>query len=333
MELLSNWREEKRSAYVYRKLSALENNPVHRKMFLELAQMAENQALLWEKKLHEQTVNVPTTYQPDLRTRLVLGLTRYLGARAMRSMLAAMKVRGMAVYHAEPESFEVETHHRPIKSTGNLRAAIFGMCDGLLSNASLIFGIAGAGVSQHFIVLSGMAGLLAGAFSMGTGEYISVRSQRQMLEYQLELEREELELYPSEEAAELAIIYEARGIPREEARALSTAIIKNPKQALNTLAREELGIRPEDMVSPWGAAFSSFFSFALGAAVPLLPFCWNMSHYNLYVSIGLTGLMFFLLGAVLSLFTQRNAMWGGVRMLLIGAGIGVITNSIGRLLG
>jgi VIT1/CCC1 family predicted Fe2+/Mn2+ transporter len=175
--------------------------------------------------------------------------------------------------------------------------------------------------------------LLAGAFSMGSGEYISVRSQREMLEYQLALEKHELDTYPEEEAAELALIYTARGLPKDEAKKVADLLIQNPDKALDTLAREELGINPDDLVSPWGAAISSFVSFTLGALIPLLPFLFSHSHYNLFISIGLTAASLFVIGASLSLFTQRNPWWSGIRTLLIGIAAGSITYVTGAWLG
>jgi VIT1/CCC1 family predicted Fe2+/Mn2+ transporter len=227
----------------------------------------------------------------------------------------------------------MEHQHRSIKNGSNIRAAVFGVNDGLVSNASLILGVAGAHVDPSFIVLSGMAGLLAGACSMGSGEYVSVRSQREMLEYQLTLEKHELDTYPEEEAAELALIYEARGLPKDEAAKVAALLIKNPEKALDTLAREELGINPDDLVSPWGAAISSFISFTLGALIPLLPFLVSQSPYNLIISISITAVALFLIGASLSLFTQRNPWWSGMRTLLIGLAAGLVTYGVGHYLG
>jgi VIT1/CCC1 family predicted Fe2+/Mn2+ transporter len=258
----------------------------------------------------------------------------------MRSVLAAMKVRGMSVYgkpepgHPMPEpSTGMERRHRGLASGGNLRAAVFGVNDGLVSNASLILGVAGAAPEAGVVALSGVAGLLAGAFSMAAGEYISVRSQREMYEYQIALERDELSAYPQEEAAELALIYEARGLDKEEAQRLAQTMIADPKRGLDTLAREELGLNPEELGSPWGAAAFSFLSFAVGASIPLVPFLVVRSGWALPVSVGLTAVALFAVGATLSLFTGRHAWRGGLRMLAIGAAAGALTFGIGRLLG
>lgn len=335
-----SWKEEKRSAYLYRALASIEKNPVHQSMFADLSNLAERQASLWEQKLRSLGFDQPLTFHPDLHARVIIGLVKCFGARAMRGALAAMKIRGMSVYHASmaghpmPTSMEdVENQHHSISHGNNLRAAVFGINDGLVSNASLILGVSGAQAEPHFILISGIAGLLAGACSMAAGEYVSVRSQREMLEYQLELEKSELELYPEEEAAELALIYQARGVPKEDATRIASLLIQDPEKALDTLAREELGINPSDLVSPWGAAISSFLSFALGATIPLVPFFIGQSPHNLLVTILLTTVSLFTVGAVLSLFTQRSAIMSGLRMMLIGALAGAATYFVGSLFG
>jgi VIT1/CCC1 family predicted Fe2+/Mn2+ transporter len=227
----------------------------------------------------------------------------------------------------------MEGRHRGLSAGGNLRAAVFGINDGLVSNASLILGVAGASAEGSVIVLSGVAGLLAGAFSMAAGEYVSVRSQREMFEYQIGLEADELKQYPEEEAGELALIYEARGMKRAEAQRMADEIISKPEQALDALAREELGLNPDELGSPWGAGLFSFVSFGLGAAVPLLPFLLARGDAALLSSVGLTAAALFGVGAALSLFTGRHSLRGGLRMLLIGAGAGSITFLIGKALG
>jgi VIT1/CCC1 family predicted Fe2+/Mn2+ transporter len=283
---------------------------------------------------------VVSAYAPDLRARMVAALVRRHGPRPLRAILVAMKVRGLSVYsHASPGHplpttlEEVGKRHRGISGGGNLRAAVFGVNDGLVSNASLILGVAGASASNSIILLSGVAGLLAGAFSMASGEYVSVRSQREMFEHQIGLERDELAQYPEEEAEELALIYAARGLAREDALKLAKAIIADPAQALDTLAREELGLNPDELGSPWGAAIFSFVSFATGALVPLLPFLAFAGERALPVSIAITGLALFGVGAAISLFTGKSAMRDGLRMLAIGAAAGALTYGMGRLLG
>ena len=183
------------------------------------------------------------------------------------------------------------------------------------------------------IFLTGIAGLIAGAASMAAGEYISVRSQRELYEYQIGLERDELREYPQEEAEELALIYNARGVAMDQARQLASGIFQDPEHALNTLSREELGLNPQDLGSPRGAALSSFVSFALGALAPLLPFVFGVRDQPVPAIMLVTGVSLFLVGAVLSLFTGRGAMRGGVRMVLIGGSAGLIAYLIGIVLG
>jgi VIT1/CCC1 family predicted Fe2+/Mn2+ transporter len=333
---LEGWHEEKRSAYLYRAMAEAESGTPRAQLFSGLAAEAENQSGIWAR--HAGSA-IPE-FVPDLRARMVAALVRRYGPRSLRAVLVAMKVRGLSVYsHAAPGHplptilEEVGKRHRGVSGGGKLRAAVFGVNDGLLSNASLILGVAGASANNSMILLSGVAGLLAGAFSMAAGEYVSVRSQREMFEYQIGLEREELAQYPEEEAEELALIYAARGLPREDAQKLARTVIADPAQALDTLAREELGLNPEDLGSPWGVAFFSFLSFAAGALVPLLPFFVLGGARALSVSIACTALALFGVGAVISLFTGRSALRDGLRMLAIGVATGGLTYAIGKLLG
>jgi VIT1/CCC1 family predicted Fe2+/Mn2+ transporter len=259
----------------------------------------------------------------------------------MRSVLAAMKLRGLSVYtapvaggHAMPTTLsDVGVRHRGSLG-GNLRATVFGVNDGLVSNASLVLGVAGAAAPSSYVLVSGVAGLLAGALSMAAGEYVSVRSQREMYEYQIALEREEIAEYPEEEAEELALIYEARGVALEQAREVSQALLARPEQALDVLSREELGLNPDDLGSPWGAATASFLSFATGAAVPLIPFLVSMAgHRALIATAVLTAIALFAVGLAISLFTGRQAFRGALRMVLIGGGAGAVAFGVGRALG
>ena len=264
----ASWFHELESAWLYRRLALIERDPPKQQLFLKLAAAAEEQAVTWARHLPSST----PAFQPSARARLVERLTRWLGPKRMRTALIALKLRGLSVYnagpgpgHAMPQSVEdIGRRHRSVAG-GNLRAAVFGINDGLLSNASLILGVAGAGVDARYVLTSGVAGLLAGALSMAAGEYVSVRSQREMYEYQIGLEADELAEYPDEEAEELALIYAARGMDVVQARQLAQTLIKDPAQALDALSREELGINPDDLGSPWGAAIASFVSFAAGA--------------------------------------------------------------------
>jgi VIT1/CCC1 family predicted Fe2+/Mn2+ transporter len=340
MSALASWHEEKQSAWLYRLMVEAETDTEKRKLFAALADAAESQSGVWAKEVAKSGAALPT-FRPTPRARIVAVLLRALGPRALRPVLAAMKVRGISVYggarlkigHAMPVTVEeIGRRHRAV-SGGNLRAAVFGVNDGLVSNTSLIMGVAGAAPEPNVVVLSGVAGLLAGAFSMAAGEYVSMRSQREMYEYQIGLERDELAEYPDEEAEELALIYHARGMDLKAARSVAGELMQNPEQALDVLSREELGLNPDDLGSPWGAAAFSFVSFAAGAIIPLLPFLLVRGSAAVGVAAVAAAIALFAVGTTLSLFTGRNAWWGGTRMLLIGATAGTLTFLIGRALG
>jgi len=337
---LDSWYHEKESAWLYRQVAAAEPDPRKRGLFLKLAAAADEQADKWQALAAGDAPK--RLYAPSLRARIVARLLSRFEARSLRMVLAAMKVRGLSVYdaapaaqgHAMPTSLaQVGARHRSAGG-GALRAAVFGVNDGLVSNVSLVLGVAGAGIQSATVLTTGAAGLLAGALSMAAGEYVSVRSQREMYEHQIALEREELAEYPEEEAEELALIYHARGVTLEQARAVSQALLANPEQALDVLAREELGLNPDDLGSPWRAASASFVTFALGAAVPLLPFLGGFTGMRAVAAAGgLTLLVLFAVGLGLSLFTGRGAVYGALRMVLIGGGAGVVSFLVGRALG
>jgi vacuolar iron transporter family protein len=218
--------------------------------------------------------------------------------------------------------------------TGTLRAAIFGVNDGLVSNAALIMGFAGADQPRTVILLAGISGLLAGAFSMGAGEYVSMRVQREVLERMLHLEAHELGSDPEGERAELAEIYERKGVPAELADALASELSKDPATALDTHAREELGIDPaEGLGSPWGAASSSFLTFSIGALVPLVPFLFLEGTSAVIASALITALALLGVGALTARLTGRSPLLSGLRMLAIGGAAAVVTYLIGLALG
>jgi VIT1/CCC1 family predicted Fe2+/Mn2+ transporter len=332
-----SWYHERESAWLYRVVAEAESDPRHQQLFRALSQAAEEQATHWA------TLANPGEFRPRMRARLVAALVRRMGPRALKPVLAAMKLRGLSVYsgagavdgHLMPVTVQdVGQRHRSVTGGNNLRAAVFGVNDGLVSNLSLILGVAGAGASGQAILTSGLAGLLAGSLSMASGEYVSVRSQREMYEYQIGLERDELAEYPAEEAEELALIYQARGVELEQARSIAARLMSSPEHALNTLAREELGLNPDELASPWAAAVFSFCAFGSGALVPLLPFLLHAANgTGLYWSAGTTMAALFGVGMALSLFNGRNSLHGGARMLLIGAAAAGCTWAVGHFLG
>jgi len=344
---LDSWYHEKESAWLYRRVAAAEPDPRKSELFVKLAAAAEEQAVKWQlaaRRGHPGAHGSERVFVPSLRARIVARLLSRFDPRSLRAVLAAMKLRGLSVYsapasvagHPMPTSLaEVGARHRSGLG-GSLRAGVFGVNDGLVSNASLVLGVAGAGAGAAggYVLTTGVAGLLAGALSMAAGEYVSVRSQREMYEYQIALEREELAEYLQEEAEELALIYQARGMDLTRARELSQALLARPQQALDVLAREELGLNPDDLGSPWRAASVSFVAFAAGAALPLIPFLAGLAGARAIATVaGVTLTALFAVGLGLSLFTGRHALRGALRMVLIGGGAGAVSFFVGRALG
>jgi VIT1/CCC1 family predicted Fe2+/Mn2+ transporter len=231
-----------------------------------------------------------------------------------------------------PERVPPEHHHDHRDVTGGwLRPAVFGMTDGLVSNAALIAGVAGGGASPHTVILTGLAGLAAGAFSMATGEYTSVASQAELARAEIEIEKAEIKRVPQAEEAELAAIYRSRGVDDATAREVARQLSADPDQVWRVHAREELGIDPDDLPSPWVAAGSSFVAFSLGAAVPLLPYL--LGATTLLLSVVLAGISLFVAGALVSRFTDRSALYSGTRQLVLGALAAGLTHLIGQAVG
>jgi vacuolar iron transporter family protein len=221
-------------------------------------------------------------------------------------------------------------HHADV-SGGWLRAAVFGAMDGLVTNISLIAGVGGGGVAPRNIVLTGAAGLVAGAISMGLGEYTSVRSQNEQVAAEVAKERRELERFPDAEADELVGMWTARGLPADLARQVADVLKHDPEQALRVHAQEELGIVPGEQPSPWTAAISSFVCFSIGALVPLLPYL--VGATQLLISLGAGGLGLFVAGVLVARITNRRWWVGGARQLLLGAAAAAATYGIGTLIG
>lgn len=345
-DVLERWQSEKTAAYLSAAVAANEPDPKRANLFRKMADAAEAQAAILAKDLKP----VPS-FSPSLRSRIMVFLLGILPPRAMRNALSAHKVRGISVYrtkteepkpekektdgaaHPWPTSVEDIGRQHKNYTSGTLRAGVFGVNDGLVSNTCLVMGVAGAGVGPSEILLTGIAGLLAGAFSMGAGEFISMLSQREMFEHQIAQEKDELERYPDQEAEELALIYEARGIPLNEARDMAKHLIANPEKALDALTREELGLNPEELGSPMGAAVSSFLTFSVGACVPLVPFLLGYQKEGIVIAAVLAGIALFGVGSALSLFSGKNAFLGGARMLVVGSLAAAATYFIGSLLG
>lgn len=233
--------------------------------------------------------------------------------------------------HTAEVSYESH-HHRRIQG-GAARAAVFGISDGLVSNVSLILGVAGAHPAPGVVRLAGLAGLVSGAFSMAAGEYVSMKAQTELLERELELERLEIHRRPENERRELAAIYRERGINPDTADELATEMMRDPELALETHAREELGIDPNELGSPVAAAVSSFLAFAFGAIIPLLPWFVAKGNGAAVASVVLGALAAFGIGAALSAFTGRSAVRSALRQLAIACGAAGVTYAIGTAVG
>ncbi|WP_232835551.1 VIT1/CCC1 transporter family protein [Actinocorallia populi] len=221
-------------------------------------------------------------------------------------------------------------HHRDVQG-GWLRPAVFGVMDGLVSNFALIAGLAGGQAPRQVIVLAGLAGLASGAFSMGVGEYVSVASQSELAEAEIEVERRELETHPAAERAELAARYEERGLSPELAAEVAAALHRDPAEALEVHAREELGVVPGELPSPWLAAFSSFASFSIGAILPVLPYL--LGTVELWPAALVAALGLFSAGMLVSKVTARSWWFSGLRQLSFGAAAALLTYGIGVLIG
>ncbi len=244
----------------------------------------------------------------------------------------ARRMRGRQ-WRIVPHPGPIEAEQRGGSKSGALRAAIFGANDGLVSNVSLIMGMTGAGVSNEVIILAGVAGLLAGAFSMAAGEYVSMRVQREVFERLIHLEAHEIGSDAEAERQELALVYQRKGISKDLAERLAEELMRDPNVALETHAREELGLDPDEgLGSPWAAAGSSFATFSLGAAIPLIPFLFGSGNAAVATSSVLALASLFGIGAGMSFLTGRPVYTSGLRMMLIGGGAAIVTFAVGKLL-
>ncbi|MBL7807255.1 MAG: VIT1/CCC1 transporter family protein [Saprospiraceae bacterium] len=227
----------------------------------------------------------------------------------------------------------IEGRHKSVGGNA-LRAAVLGANDGLVSNMSLVMGVAGATSGQSEVLLAGSAGLLAGALSMALGEWISVKSSQELYEKQMALEMDEIESNPEGERQEIALIYMAKGIPEDQAHAMAAEIMSDQDKAHELLIKEELGINPEELKSSaWEAAITSFILFAIGAVIPLAPFFWSGGNAAILMSIGFSTVGLFLIGASITLFTGRSVWFSGFRQVIFGLLAAAITFGIGKWIG
>ena len=360
---------ERNASLLYRALAESTDGD-QREALLELADVEDKHAQHWVDKLTAYGVEIPpapTVLNADdeqlVRRARSLGLVSVLGnleqnegadagmyddePEALPTMPSDEREHAdvfRALKGGEPERFPhrerstkgAEPWHRTDKS-GSVRAAVFGVSDGLVSNTALVMGFAGAslaGAIENSVVLfAGLAGLLAGAFSMAAGEYVSMASQRDLFKREIDLERQELLEKPEEERLELELIYRAKGLPREQARAVADQIMKNPEIALDTLAREELGLDPNELGSAWKAAVSSFFSFAIGASVVVVPYALfsGMTAFVLAVVLALVSLI--VVGGLVGYQSGRGVAFSAGRQVLWGVGAAAVTYLVGSLVG
>jgi VIT1/CCC1 family predicted Fe2+/Mn2+ transporter len=352
---------------IYRLLAEAEKDPERKAIFEQLAEVEVHHEQVFREKLREAGVAVHER-GPSLRARIIGLLAKRFGVRSVLPIIRNMEAGAYLDYMGQDEAAQSlapdEREHRRTMSRlergdrvvppvaaishregwhrtgggGTLRATVFGVSDGLVSNVSLVMGFSGAQVNGDVVLLAGVAGLLAGAFSMAAGEYVSMRAQRELFERQIELEREELAANPEEEKREIALIYRAKGLSAEQAEVTAAQLMSDPDVALETLVREELGLDPSRLGSPWGAAIGSFLAFAGGALVPVLPFLFAPASEGVAIgyviaSAVLAGLALFAVGASLSLFTGRSALMSGLRQLGLGAAAATLTYVIGRAIG
>jgi VIT1/CCC1 family predicted Fe2+/Mn2+ transporter len=359
---VARWRDnlqgEVDGAAIYHAMARHERDGTVAAVFAKLAEAEERHGGIWEAKLRDANAWIGHP-SPSWRARVLALISRF-STKSIAGTLVRAERQDEQSYTAQPDAGpalarDEHAHGRVLRqiatgglpgpaiarlkgrhrdAAGNaLRAAVLGLDDGLVSNFGLVMGVAGAGGDSRALVVAGFAGLLAGALSMALGEWLSVQSARELYARQIEIERQELAVAPDEEEDELALIFEAKGLSPENARTTAHDMIDTPS-ALDTLAREELSIDPSDLGgSAYVAAFTSFATFAVGAAIPLLPLVFLSDTAAVIGSAVVTGVTLFGAGALITVLTGRPPLHAGVRQLAIGAATAAITFAIGRLIG
>ena len=360
----ANLQGEVDSASLYRTLSQTEKNPELAQVYARLAAVEEAHAEFWKRKIGTIGQRSPRM-RPSFRTRTLAWLARRFGPAFVLPSINTLEQMDSGTYDRQPEAVagglpaaershariiealaapspgalsgatiaRLEGRHRGLGGNA-LRAAVLGANDGLCSNLSLVMGVAGAQLSSHAILVTGLAGLLAGACSMALGEWLSVSTTRESYQRQIKTEADELEQVPEEEEEELALIYQAKGLPEDQAKALAQRLIANKETALDTLVREELGIDPDELGgSAWAAAGTSFLLFAVGAIFPVAPYFALSGKAAVAASLAASGLALFLIGAGTSLFTGLGVLFSGLRQVLVGFAAAGVTYGVGKLIG
>jgi VIT1/CCC1 family predicted Fe2+/Mn2+ transporter len=358
----ANLQGEIDGAALYEVMAAAEKDPALQELYRRLAATEVRHGSVWHAQLDAAGIaDVPR--RPSWRTRVLIWIAQRFGARAVVATMAQKESADRRMYDAQPEATsnmpaDERSHARLLRELsggrgmtggtvariegrhrmggGNaLRAAVLGANDGLVSNLSLSMGVAGASGGGAAVLVAGFAGLLAGALSMAIGEWLSVQSARELYSHQIAVERDELISAPEEEEEELALIYEAKGLSPEQARTTAHSIVAGDTgRALDTLAREELGIDPDALGgSAWVAAGTSFFLFALGAAVPILPFVFASGGPAIVASVVVSVLALLAVGAAITVVTGASAIRSGARQVVLGLAAAAITFGLGSLVG
>lgn len=340
---------------MYSALAEVEADPARAEIFRKLVDAELRHAGRWAKKLGIDPALLDNGNLGVKGRFLKLG-ARIFGTRRVLPILLRLEAKETAIYSADPEAMDLVPEERrhsrtlrqmsvpysqnaprtPSKSvggSGSLRAGVLGVNDGLVSNFSLVMGVAGGTGNPDFVLLAGVAGLFAGAFSMAAGEYISMRSQKDVYENEIANEMIELIEWPEEELEELELIYQAKGLSVEEASAVAHRVMEDPEIALDTMAREELGLDPSELGSPRGAAGASFLAFVGGALVPIVPYLLQVGNLAVWWSAGFSALLLLVVGGLLAAMSGRPVWWGGLRMFLVGGSAAAVTFGIGFLVG
>jgi VIT1/CCC1 family predicted Fe2+/Mn2+ transporter len=364
--MLESLEDERNSAFLYRALAEQEKSPQLAEIYTRMAENEDKHANAWEKRLVQAGVSVDA-FRPTWRARTLRWIAKRFGVATVLPSLTMAEQNAKSSYKpdkfADPETksmhdeesaharlltqisksspggmagsalAQLEGRHR--SAGGNaLRAAVLGANDGLVSNLSLVMGVAGASLAGREILITGMAGMLAGAISMALGEWLSVQSSRELYTHQIEIESEEIEFAPEEETEELALIYQSRGVDRDQATVLAHKIMEDRTTAVEAKVREELAVDPAELGgSAWEAAITSFVLFTLGAIIPVAPFMFSDGLTAIITSIGLSMVGMFVIGAAITLFTGRPVFVSGARQMVFGLAAALVTFTIGKLIG
>ena len=360
---LANRQKEIDGAALYRVLAETEAQPQMKEVYFKLAASEEKHAATWEKKIEELQSAVPPR-KLSWRASVMIWLAKRFGPQFVLPTITGNEKADSQAYDGQSEkearefSREEKSHARVLAmashstnglsgatvaqlegrhkaSGGNaLRAAVLGANDGLVSILSLTMGVAGATNSRTDILIAGLAGVLAGAGSMALGEWLSVQSSRELYEHQIKIEAEEIAESPEEEQEELALIYQSKGLPEDRARELAAHMMEDKDSILDTLAREELGIDPEELGgSAYEAAWTSFFLFAFGALFPMIAYFFSSGTQAIILSLIISAIGLFIIGAAITLMTGKSVWFSGSRQVLVGIAAAALTYGIGKLIG